>query len=260
MEIHDTVCAAKQYTAARSHPGHKRKQNQDSYIIDDALGLVMVADGMGGHNHGQIASREAVKLIHAYLQKHKNGYSYNTELKSTLSALKEVVIDAVHYAGTTLYGMNNELGYAKNKGMGTTVAGAWILPQFDAAVIFHVGDSRAYLHRGALTSRLTKDHSLYQHWLDQGRKGARPSQSIILQALGLSESPTVTTRLISLLAEDLIILCSDGLTGMLTDSEIQACLSQIPSAPVDKLCTQLVQKANMKGGMDNITVAIGQYN
>ena len=153
---------------------------------------------MGGHRHGEVASREAVNLIHTYLQEHKNGYSQHKGLKPALAALKKVVIDAVHYAGTTLYSINNELGYAKHKGMGTTIVGAWILPQFNAAIIFHVGDSRAYLHRGALISRLTKDHSLYQRWLDQGEKGSRPSRSIILQALGLSESLSVATHLISL--------------------------------------------------------------
>ncbi len=254
-----TELVAQQNIAARTHTGHKRKLNQDNYCIDEALGLVVVADGMGGHSCGEIASQEAVRLIHEYLQQHQNGYVGLVDSEPSLAVLEKIVVDAVHYAGTTLYGMNEELGYGRNKGMGTTVVGAWGLQQFNTAIIFHVGDSRAYLHRGALTSRLTKDHSLYQHWLDHDKKGPEPSQSVILQALGLSETLTVETRQVSLISGDLILLCSDGLTGMLCDSQIQACLAQIPSEPIDKLCAQLVQKANMNGGKDNVTVAIGQF-
>ena len=252
--------SVQQTIAARTHTGHKRKLNQDNYCINEALGLVVVADGMGGHSSGEIASQEAVRLIHEYLQQHQNGYAGLVDAEPSLAVLEKIVVDAVHYAGTTLYGMNEALGYGRNKGMGTTVVGAWGLRQFNAAIIFHVGDSRAYLHRGAFTSRLTKDHSLYQQWLDHGKKGAEPSHSVILQALGLSETLAVETRQVGLKSGDLILLCSDGLTGMLCDSQIQACLAQIPSEPIDKLCAQLVQKANMNGGKDNVTVAIGQFS
>lgn len=254
--------------------GLQRKLNEDSYHIDPSLGLILVADGMGGHNAGEVASRKVVKLIQQSIaQRHTmdqtpvdKTYPNENESESTrtwnglVNSEVEIVKRAVLHANTVLYNLNKDNGYADNQGMGTTIVGAWIQYPQDKVIIFHVGDSRAYIYRSKRMTQMTKDHSLYQEWLDYGRIGPMPPQNIILQAIGLIPQVTIDIKVQSLKKGDVILLCTDGLTSMVNDQNINKYLNYISIKSVETLCHHLVQQANQNGGTDNITVALTQYN
>ncbi len=261
------------FLAGCSDRGQQRKLNEDSFYIDESLGLILVADGMGGHNAGDVASSNAVKLIHQYISERQKVYhdhvaqsllDDDSDSEQTMqylpNPLLELVEQSVQYANTELYGMNKRNGFADNQGMGTTVVGAWMQSRLGEAIIFHVGDSRAYIHRSEQISQLTKDHSLYQQWLDFGRIGPEPPQNIILHAIGLTPKANIDIRIQNLQSGDVILLCSDGLTNMVSDLAINKCLSQVTIESIESLCQSLVKQANDRGGTDNITVVMGQYS
>lgn len=259
--------------ACVSDVGLARSLNEDSYQIDEELGLLLVADGMGGHDAGEVASRNAVNLIHEYLSRFGNATDDEaTEMMdgavaedsdSTWEDLPNPVIGtvaaALDYANRHLYQLNRDRGYPDGHGMGTTIAGLWRIGVLDEAAIFHVGDSRLYLYRAGRLSLLTRDHTLYQQWVSSGRIGPAPSQNIILRSLGSSVRVNADVRLQSLQSGDLILLCSDGLTSMVSDTAIEAALASADPASLQATCEALVVQANAEGGKDNITVLLASF-
>ena len=143
--------------------------------------------------------------------------------------------------------------------MGTTIVGLWMPGQSDEAVVFNVGDSRLYLCRKDQLSQLTKDHTWYQYWLDHGQIGPAPSSNIVMRALGIAQHVPVSVHLQSLQSGDLILLCSDGLTSMVSDALIEETLCQVGVDQLQSACERLVDMSNEHGGRDNITVILACY-
>jgi len=140
--------------------------------------------------------------------------------------------------------------------MGTTVVGLWLAPESDRVVIFHAGDSRLYRLRGGEMRQLTRDHSLYQAWLDNGAHGQAPHRNIIVRALGTMADVEPEVSLQPVAEGDLFLLCSDGLSSMVVDDDIAGHLRETPDLKV--ITKSLIDLANAKGGHDNITVVLAR--
>jgi protein phosphatase len=223
---------------AATDVGRVREGNEDAYLVDDAMGLVAVADGMGGHRAGEVASSTALEALRAAVNAGR--------------PLREAIEDA------------NAAVYAKSltdpslRGMGTTLT-AGTLVAGGTLLVGHVGDSRAYLLHDAELRRLTTDHSLVEELVRDGRLTAdeaavHPQRSIITRALGLDPSVEVDVYPVDLAPGDRILLCSDGLTGMVQSDEIAAALRR--ELDPTRAANSLIDAANSAGGEDNITVIV----
>ncbi len=256
------------YQAGITDTGEKRELNEDHFVIDNDLGCVIVADGMGGHEAGEVASKEASRIIHEHLKSAKKNYSAyvsdvvagNVENNKTWNNLPNpllsVVEEAVRLANSTINKINKDNGFSDNQGMGTTVVGIWILEQVEEAVLFHVGDSRLYLLRNKSFGQISVDHSLYQLWLDNGQIGPEPPKNIILSGVGLRETVEMSSRLLAIQPGDVFLLCSDGLSDLVDENEIAESLKKATFLSLNEVCTELIEKANKAGGTDNITVSL----
>ena len=230
----------------RTDVGRKRAHNEDYFSYFKASGeiLAIVADGMGGHASGEIASRMAVEIINEI-------YSKERADKDVLEALKS----AFQVANFTI--LQKSLEQEGLNGMGTT-ATALVLED-DQALVGHMGDSRAYLFRDSTVSQLTKDHSLVERMVDQGllnREEAthHPQRNVIYKTLGVNMDGEVDLLgPIPIRINDVFLLCSDGLTNLVTDQEL---LEIVAKESPQTACETLVQLANQRGGHDNITVQI----
>ncbi len=257
--------------AGQTDVGRARARNEDSFCVGTAGEFAVVCDGMGGHAGGDVASRTAIEVICGFLEDFTPPTapvsSATTDLDKTLSnpvdhdptvrnALS-VARSAVLLANQRIHGLNKQRGFADGRGMGTTAVGLWRVPGSPQMVVFHAGDSRLYRLRDGELRALTRDHSLYQVWLDNGGRGTAPQRNIIMRALGTGEEvePEVTVQ--SLLPDDVLLLCSDGLNGMLPDAAIARILRQ-ESVP-ERACAALVEAANNAGGQDNITVVVARF-
>jgi protein phosphatase len=223
---------------AATDVGRVRDGNEDNYLVDDATGLVAVADGMGGHRAGEVASATAVEALRAAITSGR--------------PLRESIEDA------------NAAVFAKSltdsslRGMGTTLT-AGTLATDGTLLLGHVGDSRAYLLHDGELRQVTEDHSLVEELVREGRLTAdeaavHPQRSIITRALGVDASVEVDVYPVELVPGDRLLLCSDGLTGMVQADDIAATLRREDDP--GRAATQLVDAANQAGGEDNITVVI----
>jgi PPM family protein phosphatase len=234
--------------AGRSDPGRVRARNEDSLALGPDQAFAIVCDGMGGHAGGDVASRIAATAVAGFLSAQADAGPLSDQ------AAAEVVTAAVDAANRRIHVLNREQGSDGVRAMGTTLVGAWMPPGRDRMVVFHVGDSRAYRLRKGRLAPLTRDHSLYQLWLDSGAGGSPPPRNTILRALGVDADIETDVRLEDVAAGDRVLLCSDGLTGMLDDSEIAAVLAM--GGGLDAACGEMIARANAAGGSDNITVAL----
>ena len=239
-------------SASASHIGKVRDRNEDSYFQyepkgakDKAKGaLFMVADGMGGHSGGDIASRIAVETIKDHYYSTGNG------------SAEKILSDAFELANQAI--INKALNDSSLFGMGTTCTAMAI--KDDRAFFAHLGDSRAYLLRKNKLEQITQDHSLVGDMVRSGmisREDARnhPQRNIITKSLGSQEKikPETPCSPLVLQKGDVIMLCSDGLTSFVGDDDIRNILSENPPK---KACERLVSLANDTGGGDNITVQV----
>lgn len=230
----------------RTDVGRKRTHNEDYFGYFKTSGeiLAIVADGMGGHASGEIASRMAVEIINEI-------YSKERADKDGLEALKS----AFQVANFTI--LQKSLEQEGLNGMGTT-ATALVLED-DQALVGHMGDSRAYLFRDATVSQLTKDHSLVERMVDQGllnreEANRHPQRNVIYKTLGVNMDGEVDLLgPIPIRINDIFLLCSDGLTNLVTDQEL---LEIVTKESPQTACETLIQLANQRGGHDNITVQI----
>lgn len=241
------------HSSARTDVGRKRKQNEDSYLADDALGLYIVADGMGGHAAGEVASAQAIQSIREALVEGKpllEGFA-RTPTVEAREHVAQLMEKAILKACADIYAMGGkDLG---KRGMGTTVVG--LLVAGKKAVIGHVGDSRVYLFRNARAHQLTEDHTFIQEQLKRGlitreQAGSGENKNVITRAVGIQPQVAVDTLVIDMLPGDLFVLCSDGLHGYLADEELSRLLGQDRT----KLTDLLVDLALERGGKDNVTV------
>ncbi len=224
--------------AVRSDIGRMRQRNEDAYLVKD--GLFVVADGMGGHRGGDVASTLAIQTIES-----------GASAKVTL----EELVGEIQKANRAVL----ERGEADRdlRGMGTTMTA--VIAEDAKVHVAHVGDSRAYLLREGALQQLTEDHTLVQRMVREGRltedeAAHHPQRSVLTRALGVDEVIPVDELSLDIHAGDRLLLCSDGLTSMVDRERIQKILQDEPDPQV--ACDQLIDAANRAGGDDNITVIV----
>jgi serine/threonine protein phosphatase PrpC len=236
--------------------GRKRQHNEDAMLVDAGLGLYMVADGMGGHAAGEVASARAVEVVKQHLTANRSllkelARDPSQSARAGASSLMEV---AIQRACADIFKLATS--DASKRGMGTTFV--CLALAGNKGVIGHVGDSRVYLVRNGQCHRLTEDHTLIAAQLKAGtrtREQAASSQyrNVITRAVGIQESVQVDTLIVDALPGDVFMLCSDGLHGYLNDDEVA---SLVASTPVSDLPERFVALANERGGKDNITAVV----
>ena len=237
--------------------GRVRTNNEDCFRIVESLNLFVLADGMGGEAHGEVASALAVETIVKScmdLGVH-SGATRVGNSQPTWSEKTKRLTSAVHLANKKIYDAAE--ANPEQHGMGATLTAAWI--DGSKLSIAHVGDSRAYLLRGGNLQQLTSDHSLVAEQVRRGILTAAEAeesemQSVLLRALGALPDIEVDTDEHILFARDILMLCCDGLTRMVTEPEIAGTLQ----AEIDptKAAHKLIALANERGGVDNITVIV----
>jgi len=240
--------------------GRVRSQNEDSFQIDRDLGLILVADGMGGHIGGDIASRTAIEAVNDYILEYEPPEDEREPSDPhSIDSSKEIARTAVYRANQRIVGLNRERGLPEGRGMGTTIVGLWLPDGLSKGIVFHVGDSRLYRFRDGRLDQITRDHSLYQAWVDAGRSGDPPNRNIIMRALGIVEEIESDISVQRIQAGDIFLLCSDGLNGMVPDDTIIDILDEVPETGIDHAWRRLIQEANDHGGKDNVTVVLARF-
>ena len=241
--------------AGCTDPGLRRNHNEDHIGFNQDMGIAVLADGMGGHQAGEIASHMAVESVLENLQ---NLADRETSRSITGSQLLEYVSNTISYSNSMIYQASEALD--EHKGMGTTLVAAIVQgSQFYAG---HVGDSRIYLYREESLMRITKDHSLVQDLVDRGfytEEEARMASvgHIVTRALGTKAEVEVDTVQHEIVDGDLLLLCSDGLSDMVADWLIEETLKD-RGTELHTTAKKLVELANQNGGKDNISVILVQ--
>lgn len=244
-------------TASATDTGKARSHNEDAIAADAAIGMAVLADGMGGYNAGEVASGMAVALVSSEL---RDGVA-----RTNLHGLRQTEGDqqairllrsAVAKANASIYETaNSQPQYA---GMGTTLVAA--LVRDNRLTVAHVGDSRLYLMRDEKLSQVTRDHSLLQEQIDIGmitKEAARRSQNknLVTRALGVEPEVEVEINTYDVQPGDIYLLCSDGLNDMVEDEDIELALNSLGSN-LPLAASQLVEMANDNGGRDNVSVVL----
>jgi len=245
--------------AGATNIGRKRDHNEDSISLPEHERLCIVCDGMGGHASGEVASRLAVELI--------NEHFGETAKQQTLTWPYKVDRDLRTHINRMVTGImlaNLEIWEraqreARLKGMGTTCVAMYFLD--DALIIGHVGDSRCYRSRGTELQQLTEDHSLINDYIRMKRVTPEeaenwPHKNVIVRALGMKESVQVDIMTERPHVNDTYLLCSDGLTGMVKDDQMQHIL--MTERDLDRAVDRLITAANEEGGVDNISVVLAR--
>jgi len=232
--------------AGGTHPGQVRPGNEDALAVLGAEGIYVVADGMGGHAAGEVASGIAIEEIVAALRESSAG-----------AARRDQVADALQRANQRILAEADR--EPERSGMGTTATLLWVDPGSDHYIIGHVGDSRAYRLRDHVLKLLTRDHTWVQLEVDSGRLSPdqarrHPYSSVLLQALGVEEAVTPDVFEDSAAPGDLFLLCSDGLTATMTDPQLKRILERLADASPPVLVRELIREANQHGAPDNVTV------
>ncbi|MBE6038752.1 MAG: Stp1/IreP family PP2C-type Ser/Thr phosphatase [Anaerofustis stercorihominis] len=235
-------------TAGMTHVGRIRKSNQDNFFVRnyDSYDVFGVADGMGGHNGGETASLMAVDALIGYFDSRKNAdfFEDSAQISEFIKGLNLII----YHKSLTDMSLN---------GMGTTLT--LCIANEAVAMVFHVGDSRAYLmHPGGKMYQITKDHSLVQYMIDTKQitpeqAKTHPNRNIITRAVGTESPLEVDVFVVSVSAGDKILLCSDGLSNMLDDAEIAHIIDTYEQ---EVAVSKLIESANAHGGTDNITAVL----
>jgi protein phosphatase len=248
--------------AALSDPGLRRSTNEDTWCARAELGLFVVADGMGGHAAGEVASRIAVEAIEAFardtvtVDRHRTWpFPYDTAVSLNANRLTAALRIANHRIAAAAAD-SSEL-----RGMATTACA--VLIQGSTGSVAHVGDSRVYLERGGELRQLTLDHSWVEEQVRAGMMdplAARqhPWRNVVTRALSGGEDPEIDVADIPLQAGDRVLLCSDGLSGVISHDELGSRLRA--AGNLESVCASLVDAANAAGGPDNVTVLVLQVD
>jgi protein phosphatase len=241
--------------------GRVREHNEDTIATDPDVGLLVLADGMGGYNAGEVASGIAVKTITNLVREGLLREDLASIDRGTgLSRPSIVLRDAITRANKIIY--QTARSQAECEGMGTTVVAALF---YDNRVsIAHVGDSRLYRQRGSQIAQVTMDHSLLQELVDRGFYSPEEAQraankNYVTRALGVEPQVEVEVQEHPVDKGDIFILCSDGLSDMVEDEDIRLTISTF-GANLDTVAKQLIQLANENGGRDNVSVVLAQAN
>ncbi len=235
--------------AGATDVGCRRERNEDDLVVEPQAGLLAVADGMGGHAAGEVASHVAVTTLRELL------------VEATAPAIppRERLRAAVEMANRRI--LHEIASDPTRSGMGTTVVAALVTPI--EVALAHVGDSRAYLLQNGRLERLTSDHSWVQEQVDMGiltseQARGHPYRNVVTRALGSRSEIEVAVRAIPVQPGDLLLLCSDGLSSMVDDARIGTILSE-SQGDVGAACSRLIEAAKACGGEDNITVVVAAF-
>ena len=247
-------------SAGVSDVGRVRSNNEDSFRILEPMNLYILSDGMGGEAHGEVASSLAVETIAAYCSEPDKQDPDATLVglsTDNVSGHTKRLRDAVEQANLKIY--QSAQKNPEQRGMGATATAAWL--DGTKLSIAHVGDSRAYLLRTGSLQQLTNDHSLVAEQVRRGiltpqQAEESEMQSVLLRALGANAEVAVDVEEVELMARDVLLLCSDGLTRMVTEPEIAGTLQAAPDPAT--AAQKLVDLANERGGMDNVTVIVAR--
>ncbi|MBF0472565.1 MAG: serine/threonine-protein phosphatase [Nitrospirae bacterium] len=245
---------------AKTDIGRKRKENEDKFSVDTELGLFAVADGVGGAAFGEIASSMGIEIITDYIRNSKSQKTpmigkFQHEFSEATNRLNAAVMlsnKAIYEAASS-----NPLW----QGMSTTIAS--VLLENNRLSLVHAGDSRIYLLRAGLIEQLTDDHTLAYEQVKKGLMSNEEASdlkltNVITRALGIAPEIETSIDEMTVLDGDILLLCTDGLNTLLTDNEIAETI-MTSSGPMEA-CNSLIDKANAKGGHDNITIIIAYIN
>lgn len=242
--------------------GLQRDHNEDSYAVLSEYDLFIVADGMGGHRAGDVASRLATDSIAEFFRSTaQEDATWPFHFDTSLSEDENRLVTGIRVANRRIF--ERSIRSRECAGMGTTIVGALYSRRKHRLFVGHVGDSRAYRVRGGAIQQLTRDHSLINDYLmampdlTEEQRAELP-KNVITRALGMQDSVAVDLVSDEPQLGDVYLLCSDGLSGMLTDEQILDVVSS--SSETVEICQQLIAKANEHGGEDNITALVIRFD
>jgi len=250
--------------AGRTNVGMKRQHNEDAHVMVAEENLYVVADGMGGHACGEVASEIAVNSIAEFFRLTSKDEEQTWPFKEERGLRYEEnrLVTSIKLANKRIY--ESAQADESKRGMGTTVVG--VLFTNAGAYVGHCGDSRAYRIRKGEIEMLTEDHSLLNDYLKAHKLTPEeiekfPHKNVIVRALGMKATVAVDVSRVEPEADDLYIICSDGLSGMITDPDMNTTVQAFLNDParindVDGMCEALINQANENGGNDNVTCSI----
>lgn len=240
--------------------GRKRTHNEDTFLMVDDESLYMVADGMGGHASGEVASKLAVQTMKEFFAATSADpeATWPYKMDKNVGYEENRLITGIKLANRRIYEASRQ--ESRLRGMGTTLVS--LLVTREGCLIGHVGDSRVYKWRDGKLGQLTEDHSLLNDYkkmkeMSEEEIAGFPHKNVIVRALGMKETVKVDTILDSPKMGDTYILCTDGLSGPLGDEKIESLLGS--TKDLKSACKLLIDAANTLGGPDNITVVICQW-
>jgi protein phosphatase len=242
---------------SRTHPGMVRSHNEDSVTFDGAHGLVVLADGMGGYNAGEVASGIAVSVVSSEIRHRLEEVSPEEKDAASGDDMGVALLrDNVKKANLSIF--NAAQSQPQYAGMGTTIVSALFYD--DRVAVAHVGDSRMYRLRGDVFETITRDHSLLQEQIDSGvisKELARLSKNknLVTRAVGIEAEVVPEVHVYDVQVGDVYLLCSDGLNDMVEDEDIAATL-QMLQGNLALAANQLIEQANDNGGRDNVSVIL----
>jgi PPM family protein phosphatase len=236
--------------AGLSDVGLKRSSNQDGWFVDSRQQLYIVSDGMGGLLGGEIASRAVVEVLPMQL------HEILAETEDVLDQVAQArIVDAIaEFSRHVWRGAGNQPTLS---GMGATLL--FVLVRGDHALIIHMGDSRSYLYRNGSLACITRDHTIVQTLLDNGvidasEAVAHPARNQLTRYIGMAADPIPERQIIKLAVGDRLLLCTDGLSGVIANDQLRSIFSR--ESPPAEACRLLIDAANRAGGQDNATVLI----
>jgi PPM family protein phosphatase len=246
--------------AGETNVGMKRNHNEDNFSIYEESGLYIVADGMGGHASGEVASKMAVDALKDFFKATSEDPERTWPYKMDRAKGYEEnrLITGIKLANLRIY--ESAQRDAKQRGMGTTLVSLFAVE--DGVYVGHVGDSRVYRVRDGKIELLTEDHSLLNDYIKMKRLTPEeianfPHKNVIVRALGMKDTVKVDTHYEKPQEKDVYLLCSDGLSGPVTDEEMcEICLEH---TDLKAAASALIAKANKNGGPDNITVILARW-
>jgi len=246
--------------AGETNVGMKRTHNEDNFSIIEDSGLYVVADGMGGHASGEVASKMAVEALREFFAATASDPERTWPYKMDRSKGYEEnrLITGIKLANLRIF--ESAQREARQRGMGTTIVALFAVE--DGVYLAHVGDSRVYRLRDAKLEQLTEDHSLLNDYVKMKRLTPEeianfPHKNVIVRALGMKDTVKVDTRLEQPRVGDMYLLCSDGLSGTVPEGEMLTIL--VGTQDLRTAASRLIARANENGGPDNITVVLARW-
>lgn len=247
--------------AGETNVGRKRSHNEDSFTVIEEENLYLVADGMGGHASGEIASQLAIETIKNFFTAtgEDPDATWPYKMDKTRKYEENRLITGVKLANLRIF--ESAQSEAKYRGMGTTITACFFVPE--GIYLAHVGDSRIYRLRDGTFEQMTEDHSLLNDYMKMKKLTPEeiekfPHKNVIVRALGMKETVKVDAQFDVPKPGDVFLLCSDGMSGMVNDGDMKGLIEQ-HGADLSICASKLVEAANEGGGLDNITVVLIRY-